>query len=282
MACCNFLILEIRGFLISRFNSELQCKMKIQYKGADIHFWVHGTGKPLVLLHGFLETVALWKNLVPELSKTRQIICIDLPGHGKSGGISEVHSMEEMAFSVKAVLDKLEIQEFSLAGHSMGGYVGLELLKNFPMLLKGIVLINSTPLVDSAERLRMRDRGIQLVAKNKKAFVSMAISNLLDSESSAKFQSEMEDLKQNALKMSIKNIQAAIKGMKIRTNLLPVLKDSKSSKIIVAGLRDKLIECSELKRVSKKSGSLFISMDGGHILPIENQNRIQKIVLLID
>ena len=230
----------------------------------------------------FLETSAIRKKFIPALSATRQIICIDLPGHGKSEGFSEVHSMKEMAICVKAVIDELEIKQVSLAGHSMGGYVGLELLKNFPMLLKSIVLINSTPLVDSVERLQVRDRGIELVAKNKNAFVSMAITNLFDSESRAKFQSEIKELKQNALKMSVKTIQASIKGMKIRTNLFSDLKNSTSSKLIIAGTNDKLIETSELERISRESNSTFISLDGGHMLPVENEVGIQNQLHLID
>ncbi|MDX1762066.1 MAG: alpha/beta hydrolase, partial [Christiangramia sp.] len=126
---------------------------EIKYKGANIYYNLKGTGEkvPLVLLHGFLEDSMIWDPIVKKLQKERQVICIDLPGHGKSDGLAEIHSMELMANAVREVLNTLEIKEVSIAGHSMGGYVSLEFLKNFPMIIKSVMLINSTPVEDTVE-----------------------------------------------------------------------------------------------------------------------------------
>ena len=87
-------------------------------------------GPCIVLLHGFLESLCIWDEFVNELSKDFKVLTIDLPGHGKTENFSEVHTMEFMAETVKAVLEHLKIEKCVLIGHSMGGYVRLLLLKS--------------------------------------------------------------------------------------------------------------------------------------------------------
>ena len=239
---------------------------EITFKGAKIFYSVYGMGKkvPLVLLHGFLEDSSIWDSIVKELQNERQVICIDLPGHGKSEGIAGIHTMSLMALAVREVLTNLGIKEFSVAGHSMGGYVSLELLKIFPMIIKSVMLINSTPIEDTVEKQEIRDRSVKLVGKNKEAYISMAISNLYSEESKEKLSSEIENLKSRAVKMKTENIQAALNGMKIRTNYLEELKRFSGQKIVVAGKEDPILDVNELQRVSEGCDCDFYVLKNGH------------------
>ena len=257
---------------------------EITYNGAKIYYKVQGDGQkvPLVLLHGFLEDSSIWDSIVKELQKERQVICIDLPGHGKSEGIAEIHSMNVMASAVREVLNILNIQEFSIAGHSMGGYVSLELLKIFPMIIKSVMLINSTPIDDTVEKQEIRERSVKLVGVNKEAYVSMAISNLYSEESKEKLTLEIENLKSRAVEMKAENIQAALNGMKIRTNYLEVLKMFSGQKIIVAGKEDPILNVSELQRVSEGCDCDFIALENGHNSYMEDPEKLTKKMLFID
>ncbi len=256
--------------------------MTIQYKGAEIYYTIKGQGNPLVLLHGFLEDSEIWKDPVQEIKKQRQVICIDLPGHGKSEGFSDVHTMEEMANSVKKVLEDIGVEKVSIAGHSMGGYVSLEFYKNFPMIVKSIALINSTPVEDSVEKKENREKSARLVAKNKEAYVRMAISNLFSEKSKTDFAAEIENFKKRALQLEAKNIQAALQGMKIRTNYLEVLKEAGIQKIIVAGKEDPILDYRELKELSKVCGAEFFSTENGHNSYIVDLYNLRKIMHFID
>ena len=71
--------------------------MTLEFQNKQIHYTDTGKGETLVLLHGFLESKEIWTNFIPEFSKYGRIITIDLPGHGKSECIEEVHTMELMA-----------------------------------------------------------------------------------------------------------------------------------------------------------------------------------------
>jgi pimeloyl-ACP methyl ester carboxylesterase len=257
---------------------------EILFGGKKIDYKVWGNGKkvPLVLLHGFLEDSRIWDNIVQDLIKERQVICIDLPGHGLSEGISDVHTMKMMAEVVHEVLAELELKEISMAGHSMGGYVSLEFLKNYPMMLKSLVLINSTPVEDSVEKQKIRERSVALVGKNKDAFISMAISNLYSESSKTRLEDEIEEMKSRARKMEPKNIQAALKGMKIRTNFLKELKSFSKQKIIIAGEEDPLLEISEIARISRVCECEFFRLKNGHNSYMEEPHKLTKIMHFID
>jgi len=256
--------------------------MHIDYLSTQIHYNEKGRGNPLVLLHGFLESKEIWKDFTEELSGKRQVICIDLPGHGESGNFAEIHTMADMAKTVKAVLDELDIQKASFAGHSMGGYVSLEFQNIFPTMCKSLVLVNSTPQADSEERKANRDRAAALVLKNKRAFVSMAISNLLTPENNTIFKSEIELLKNRALEFSSEGIYAAIKGMKIRTNHTGLLAKFEGQKIIVAGKQDPVLDFNTIKTIALSCDSAFKSLPDGHLSFLENKKELLKILHFID
>jgi len=235
--------------------------MKLQYKDNEIFYTITGTGNtniPLVLLHGFLEDMTIWEDFKKGLGKERQIICIDLPGHGRSKDFSGSHSMQEMANIVAAVLKDIGVQQVSLAGHSMGGYVGLEFLDNFPMMVKEIMLINSTPSEDTVERKKIRDRSIDIVETNKDAFISMAISNLFSAESRVVFKDEIDRLKQAAYRLNIENIQQTLKAMRDRKDHNATLKKFEGGKGFIAGEDDTLIEITDIQKLAIATNEVII------------------------
>ncbi|MGA8854447.1 MAG: hypothetical protein WB492_09750 [Christiangramia sp.] len=150
------------------------------------------------------------------------------------------------------------------------------------MILKSVMLMNSTPIEDTVEKREIRDRSVELVGKNKEAYISMAISNLYPEGSKRKFTSEIDDLKSRAVKMEAKNIQAALIGMKIRTNYLEVLKGFSGQKIIAAGKQDPILEIIEIERVARGCGCEFHVMENGHNSYMEDINNLRTIMHFID
>jgi pimeloyl-ACP methyl ester carboxylesterase len=137
-----------------------------------------GDGPALVFLHGFLESSTMWDDLSLE-SLGFQLIFIDLPGHGQSDLLTGEGdpSMAQMAGLVAEVLSDLGIEKFDVVGHSMGGYVALELKQ----ILQGcgrVVLLNSNFWSDSEEKKRDRIRVADLAFKAKDLLVQQAIPGL--------------------------------------------------------------------------------------------------------
>ena len=90
---------------------------------------------PLILLHGYPLNRTIWKDVLPFLTDIADVITPDLRGHGQSPIPEGEYSMETMAADVIALMDSLGIETAVIAGHSMGGYVTLALLKYHPRAL---------------------------------------------------------------------------------------------------------------------------------------------------
>lgn len=253
--------------------------MYIKYLNKDIHFTTDGAGETLVLLHGFLESKEIWTEFIPIFSQFGQIITVDLPGHGDSEIIDEIHTMELMADSVKAVMDYLHIEKANFIGHSMGGYVALAFLEQHPEKVGELMLLNSTPEPDSEEKKKNRDRGIEVVKKNRKAYVSMAISNLLLPENEVKLIEKVNVLKERAFNFPTKGITAALKGMKIRTNKIGVLANFSGKKFIVAGKKDPLLEIKTIKSIANECKCRFYALPGGHLSYLESKEEFIKLCI---
>ena len=138
-----------------------------KHKEKNIHYKNEGSGQAVVLLHGFLENLSMWDEIAQELSKTHRVIRLDFPGFGESDRIEEVHSMELYAVYTHQLLLALPIDDFTIVGHSMGGYVALELSKLCSEKINHLILFHSTANADSEQKKKDRDRAIKAVNDKK-------------------------------------------------------------------------------------------------------------------
>ena len=113
--------------------------------GIKVYYEVYGEGRPLVLLHGAFYTIEMnWSQLIPELSKTRKVIAIELQGHGRTPFSDRKLSFSTLASDVEGVMDYLKIDSADVAGYSMGGSVAYKFAIQSPKRLRKLVIISST------------------------------------------------------------------------------------------------------------------------------------------
>ena len=248
--------------------------MILKYNNTEIHFNTFGSGPAIVLLHGFLESSTMWKNLITQLSKQNTVITLDFPGHGKSEVISDIHSMELMAEVVDEILKTLKITSATFIGHSMGGYIALAYVEKFPSKVEKLVLLNSSPAPDSEERKINRNRALMVIEQNAYAFISMAISNLFSETTRDKIASDIEDLKNEAQSFPLDGIKAAIKGMRDRIDRSDVLKNYSKEKYMILSKEDSLLPVDENIALAKSCDALSIIIEGGHMSTVENLDEV--------
>ncbi|MFY0713402.1 alpha/beta hydrolase [Seonamhaeicola sp. NFXS20] len=248
--------------------------MILEYKGTNIFYTDTGKGTAVVLLHGFLESSKIWDSFIPTLSKKNRVICIDLLGHGKTGCLGYIHSMELMAETVDAVLKHLRIRKSIFIGHSMGGYVALAFAEKNPDNVKGLCLMNSTASADTPEKRKNRDRGIQAVKQNHKTFIRIAISNLFTPKNQTIFKNEIEDLVDNCLQTPLQGIIAALEGMKIRDDREVLLHFSPYKKMMIIGKNDPALDYNQLISQTKNTEVKIVEFEGGHMSFIENKEEL--------
>jgi haloacetate dehalogenase len=109
-----------------------------------------GNGPPLVLLHGFPQTHAMWHRLAPELAETHRVVCMDLRGYGwstapKGDADHETYSKRAMGQDVIAVMEALGHVHFAVAGHDRGARVGYRLALDHPGRVERLALLDILP-----------------------------------------------------------------------------------------------------------------------------------------
>jgi len=252
---------------------------QILYKNTTISYSETGKGTAVVLLHGFLENKTMWKDLAPILSQKNRVITIDLLGHGGTDCLGYVHSMEDNAEIVKAVLSQLRIRKAVFVGHSMGGYVALAFAELYPTAIKGLVLMNSTSKEDSVERKHNRDRAIKAVKQNYINFVRLSVANLFSENNRERLENEIENVKLEALKTPLQGIVASLEGMKIRKDRQFILREGQFPKLLILGEKDGVLIYKDNLSQIKNTNTELITFPDGHMSHIENKEELGKTLL---
>ncbi len=253
----------------------------IKFKKKNIFFTDEGKGKTVVLLHGFTESSKIWTGFASKLSKKFRVICIDLPGHGKSECIDTIHSMDLMAEVVMTVMTKLKTGKAIMVGHSMGGYVTLAFAEKYPSNLRGFCLFHSHCFADSPDDKENRNRTIDMVGKDKLGFLAQFIPGLFPIEVHKTYAAKIEKLIQQASKMHKEGVIAALEGMKNRKDQSELLKKTGLPVLFILGLKDSkapLPRLWEMITLPARS-EVFLLRDCGHMGYIEAPEETLRAVM---
>jgi pimeloyl-ACP methyl ester carboxylesterase len=112
--------------------------------GLEMYYEVHGEGEPLVLLHGAYMTIDAMGEVVPALAESRQVIAVELQGHGRTADIDRPLTYEQLADDVAALLRHLVIEEADIFGFSLGGSVALQVAIRHPEVVRKLVVASSS------------------------------------------------------------------------------------------------------------------------------------------
>lgn len=245
-----------------------------------LNYRVLGNGHPVLFLHGFLESITMWEVLRLEKMNFQSIL-IDLPGHGQSlNEDDEEPSIDFMSEKVIEVLEELGINSFSVVGHSMGGYVALNLKQRCldqKSKCEKVILLNSNFWEDSESKKKDRLRVADIVFKNKNLFVKEAIPNLfVDKEI---FKNEIEDLLNEALLIDKHAISYASLAMRNRGNTKKVIENNPNNFLIIQGLLDPIVSVDDMKDEINGIGVRLEILDGvGHMAHFESTENVRKII----
>lgn len=113
--------------------------------GIKMYYEVHGSGEPVVLLHGAFMTITTnWAGWIDELAKTRKVIAVEMQGHGRTADTGRALTGENHADDVAALLKYLKVARADLIGYSMGGNVAMHVAVRHPDQVRRVVVISST------------------------------------------------------------------------------------------------------------------------------------------
>ena len=111
--------------------------------GLRMYYEIHGSGHPLVLLHGAFGFVESWGPLLTALAKNHQVIALELQGHGHTNDLDRALSFEQMADDTAALLNHLKVTKADIFGYSLGGTVALAISIRRPELVRKLAIYGS-------------------------------------------------------------------------------------------------------------------------------------------
>lgn len=107
----------------------------------QIHTEIYGQGPVVVMIHGWAMHSGIWRNFARQLARHCQVICVDLPGHGRSEAV-EPFSLRHIG---DAVLKAIPVQKFTLLGWSLGATVAMDIADRFPERVKSLIVLAGNP-----------------------------------------------------------------------------------------------------------------------------------------
>jgi pimeloyl-ACP methyl ester carboxylesterase len=110
--------------------------------GLDLYYEIHGSGKPLVLLHGGFGLGTMFGDVLTALAATQQVIAVDLQGHGHTADIDRPLRLETMADDIAALIEYLDLGSTNLMGYSMGAGVALRTAIQHPAKVEKLVVVS--------------------------------------------------------------------------------------------------------------------------------------------
>lgn len=195
----------------------------------------------ILLLHGYLETLYIFNEFIEVLQKKYRVIAIDLPGHGLSGSDKDINTMDFCAHVAADVLAKCGVEKAVVAGHSMGGYVAQSCIKLYPELFSSLILLNSTPFADSAEKKEDRKREMDLILSAKLGHLAtLSIPKMYSPANLRRLDEKIEETVEITETHDPNGIVACIKGMMEREDNTALLAKQEKA-MFVFGTDDKFI-----------------------------------------
>lgn len=253
--------------------------MEIYFENAKINYSVAGNGKCLVLLHGFLHDSEMWtKYRTRWLQSGYKVLCMDLPGHGKSHVVENL-SIETIAEILHTILEKEAIEKVQIIGHSLGGYTGLAFANLFPKKLEKLILYHSSAFADTAEVKKKRDLWLKIIDKHPAMFMKSVLEFLYTKENVLKYQKSIKNDIEKAKAKGKEAYIAIIKAMRDRPENRAILKSGLAI-YFVAGKHDKVIpEAVSNEQIAIiKNGSGAVLENTSHMSFVEDANQAFEVL----
>ncbi len=254
---------------------------KISINNKIISYKIIGSGKPVVLLHGFGEDSNLWLQQIELLQKHYQLIIPDVPGSGASELTDDV-SMEGIAEVVKLIMEEEQLKDFVLIGHSMGGYATLAFAEKYAGLLKGFGLLHSSAYADSEEKKETRKKGIEFINQHGAIeFLKTVIPNLFSDITKEHNPMLVKTFIDQLPHFSNLALTEYYEAMMQRPDRTAILSETKQPVLFIIGEYDKAVPFDDSLKQSSLPATSYITILGnsGHMGMLEEPEKTNAALL---
>ena len=249
-------------------------------------FEMRGSGRPVLLVHGFPFHRAQWDAQAEALSKQALVVTADLRGFGASafepGFTPEVSTMEQHADDLAALLDEAGVKEpVTFVGFSMGGYVAFPFFNRHRRRLAALALCNTRAIADTPDGAAGRaTMAAKVLADGPRPLVDGMLPKLLAPDTFAKRPEIVERVR--ALMQAPRGaIAAALRGMAQRPDSTPLLPKIDVPTLVVVGEHDAISSPAEMRGIANSiRGARFIQLAGaGHMTTHETPAELSRALV---
>ncbi|MCQ8128039.1 pimeloyl-ACP methyl ester esterase BioH [Methylomonas rivi] len=232
-----------------------------------IHTEIYGQGQPLVMLHGWAMHTGVWRDFARRLAEYYQVICVDLPGHGRSE-ILEPFGLENIA---EAVLQAIPVQEFSVLGWSLGATVAMAIAERAPQRIRHLLVLAGNPcFMETQDWPGVKSRTLDGFAELLKTDVQQTLMRFLALQVNglAHGKALLQTLKHALHECPpppVTVLQAGLDILKI-SDLRPFISNNASTISLILGEKDTLIplSCGEAVRALNAGVNVHVLASAGH------------------
>ena len=241
----------------------------------QLNYRESGSGPTVLLIHGFPMNQSVWHDFAEKLSQSLQVVTLDLPGFGKSPGLKEGFTLEEVAGEVLSFIHEKKYENLTVVGHSLGGYVALAMAEQEPDLMAGLCLFHSTALADSDEKKQSRNKVLEFIEKKGvKAFTSNFIGQLYADPQ----HSSVTKVKNLAVQSSKESVEGFTRAMRDRADRTHVVRSFHRPLLFIAGEKDPGIPPDTIRQqvVLNKNAEAAILPEVAHMGMFESESTCLK------
>lgn len=243
-------------------------------------------GDPVIIfIHGFPFNKSMWNKQAEALKENYRVIAYDVRGHGNSDTGTEDFSIDLFANDLIGLMDALKIDKAMLCGLSMGGYIALNAVENYPDRFDALILSDTTCIADTLEVKEKRLETIESIRKDGvDKFADESIKNLFAPESFSTKEKEIAAVREMIVNTSEESLCNTLRAFYERKETCSKLSDIYVPVLIMVGEEDKItpIAAAQLMNEKIKESLLSIIKHAGHLSNIENpaefNNQLEKIV----
>jgi len=243
----------------------------------DIYIGDEGKGFPLVLVHGFLGSSAMWKLQIDFFKDHFRVITPDLPGFGKSNKAKSHNSIQSIVNLLIHCLEEKKIHKFHLLGHSMGGMIVQEMAKKIGDKISKLVCYSTGPRGEMPGRFETVDESRKNLQKNGLETMARNIAKtwFIKGENAKYFDVCIETGKQTSME-AVDNSLVAFKNW----NGVDTLKNIKNETLIIWGDQDKSYNFEQVQTLEKniENSKLIIFKNCAHNVHLEQPDQFNKTI----
>jgi pimeloyl-ACP methyl ester carboxylesterase len=241
-----------------------------------------GKGPPILFVHGFPLSHAMWQSQIDVFGRDHRVIAPDLRGFGESNSTSGTVTMEAFADDLHGVLHGVFVdQPIVLCGLSMGGYVAWQFFRKYRAQLKALILCDTRAAGDTPAAVAGRQKlAEEILTHGSQAALDAMLPRLFAPKTADRHPERVSDVRSMILRNAPAGLAAALHGMAERPDCTQMLSQIDVPTLLICGQDDQITPVAEMRGIAEGiRGAQFVEIpDAGHMAPLENPEAVNAAI----